>query len=309
VACKQNASLGIIDLNTGVHTFSILGIEEPQAAVYTAPPVSPRPFLFVTDANGLVRIFDPASPSYPTLGSFSYGEDADCDDMHRDESRNLIYVAYGNQAAGIPGSIGVIDPNKGLPVKLADASVQKFDAHPEGFAWTEDAKKQTMWVNMPAHQWPDGELGAVVSINSTVTGGNGALTYYRLPKGYRNPFPMEVIEELNILIIAVRVPPLLMVLDSRQPDKVLGQFATVTTVDDMFYDEDAKRVYLTGADSGLCAHEMVDDKGTKWKLVANITTAPFARTGLLVPEQGRFFVGVPQSPGQVAGAWAFKTRK
>jgi len=264
--------------------------------------------LFVTDANGLVRIFDAGSSTYPQIGSVNFGDDADCDDMHLDPSKNLIYVAFGNPDKGAPGSIGVIDPKPATgPVRLKDLSLP-FDAHPEGFAWTQKAARQTVWVNMPAHKWPDGELGAVLSINSTLTGGNGAVTYHRLPRGYRSPFPIELIEELNILVIAVRTPPNLMILDSRRPDRVIAQFPTVTTVDDMFYDAAAKRVYVTGADSGLCAHEMRDTRGHQWALVANITTAPFARTGLLVEKQNRFYVGVPQSAGQVAGAWSFKTR-
>lgn len=134
----------------------------------------------------------------------------------------------------------------------AEGSQCAVRCSPEGFAWSRfvflyslyllcfvinvftlnrRAARQTVWVNMPNHKWPDGELAAVLSINSTLTGlskccvsfcycfvwfstknetnirkqtgGNGAIVYHRLPKGYRNPFPIEYIEELNILVCSI----------------------------------------------------------------------------------------------------------
>jgi hypothetical protein len=64
--------------------------------------------------------------------------------------------------------------------------------------------------------------------------------------------------------------------------------------DDIFYDAAKKHIYVSCGEGLVNVFQQQQEKGAnQYKAIANISTAPGARTSLLVPELNRLYVAVP----------------
>jgi hypothetical protein len=114
---------------------------------------------------------------------------------------------------------------------------------------------------------------------------------------------MALDEGNHRLFIACRRPAKILILDSLSGVQVYER-ATVGDVDDLFYDAARKRIYVSGGE-GLIDVIYQKNPGF-YEPVANIATAPGARTSLYVPELNRLFVAVPARGKQSAEIRVFE---
>ena len=87
-------------------------------------------------------------------------------------------------------------------------------------------------------------------------------------------------------------------LDSKS-GAVLAKLPTVGDSDDLFYDPELKRLYVSGGEGAIVVYQQNDrDHYIK---IAQIETVKGARTSLFVPELHRLFLAVRQE-GQTPAA-------
>jgi outer membrane protein assembly factor BamB len=117
-------------------------------------------------------------------------------------------------------------------------------------------------------------------------------------------FPMALDEVDHRLFIGCRNPATLLVLDASS-GKQVGSLDIVGDTDDLFYDAELKRIYISG---GAGAVTVVQQKGSDaYSVLATIPTAERARTSLFVPAWKRLFVAAPKHGKEPARLFVYAT--
>ena len=259
VAALGNNTVEIIDLNSGKIARTISGLAEPQGVLYEPE----RKRLWIANgSDGKVRIID--ALTFQPLKSIELGDDAD--NIRRDPITRRIFVGYGN------GGIAVFDPDGN---KVGDIRV---DAHPESFQLEKSGPR--MFVNLPRSQ----KVAVIDRLKSAV------MTSWPTDDAQSN-FPMALDEADGRLFIVCRKPAVLLVLDTRS-GAVVEKLPTVGDSDDVFYDQQRKRIYVSGGEGAIAVYQQ---KGAnQYNEIARLEAVTGARTSLFVPQLGRLFLAVRQ---------------
>jgi DNA-binding beta-propeller fold protein YncE len=227
--------------------------------------------------DGKVRVY---SPELKLLGSIDNLEDAD--NVRLDPQGNIAYVGYGD------GAIAVIDPQQ--LTKIGDI---RLESHPEAFQVESNGKR--ILVNVPAARQVaviDSEKRAVVA---------------RWPiRDAEANFPMALDAANHRLFIACRKPGKVIVLDT-ETGRTMGSLDCCGDSDDLFYDREMKRLYVTGGEG--CITVIDEPAANQFRSLQNIRTPAGARTSLHVPELGLLFVAVPHRGAQRAAIQVYQPAK
>jgi DNA-binding beta-propeller fold protein YncE len=193
----------------------------------------------------------------------------DPDNLRFDPAGDRVYVGHGS---GKTGAIGVIDP-----VKPSLVQNIPLDGHPESFQL--ESRGPRIFVNVPSARH--------VAVIDRVKG--KVVATWRVDG--RDNFPMALDEEHRRLFIACRTPAKVLVFDTTS-GKTVASFATVGDADDLFYDAEARRIYVIGGGgSVMIVHQ---DDPDRYSPRASAATAPGARTGLFVPAHHALYVAAPR---------------
>lgn len=270
VAELGNNTLGVIDLAAGKVTQTVAGFREPQGVAYE--PTSDT--VYVANAgDGSVRVL--RGTDLAPLAGIDLGDDAD--NIRIDARRRRVLVGYGN------GAVAVIDPTR-----RAKVSEFPLNGHPESFQIDEAGNR--VFVNVPRR-------GEIVTIDLR----NGAMS--SLPTGgMRSNFPMTIDPDAHRVLTVFRNPPLLMALASTD-GKVAARLETCGDADDIFVDRKRHRIYIT---CGAGAIDVIEPQGNGYRRVAQLPTAPSARTALFVPELDRLYVAAANTGSSPAAIWVFR---
>jgi len=273
VAALGNNTVEVVDLKKGQRVQSLAGFKEPQGIAYLPDT---NMVAVANGGDGVVTLLDGAS--LRPVKTIAFGEDAD--NLRYDATRKRLYVGYGN------GALGAYDTAKGA--RLADVAL---DAHPESFQL--DSATGRIFVNVASLQ-----KIAVVDANRNVVAAT-----WPVSAGAAN-FPMALDASHHRLFVLTRKPPHLVVFDA-----VIGkEVATLHAdgdADDLFYDAARQRLYgCFGAGSVIVYAQSDPDHYSE---LANVPTAPGARTGLFCPELRRLFVAVPHRANPTAEIRVFDT--
>ena len=101
---------------------------------------------------------------------------------------------------------------------------------------------------------------------------------------------MALDEQGHRLFVGTRSPPELLVYDT-ESGNVTARLAIAKDTDDLFFDREHARVYVVCGDGKVNVFRR--EAPDRYAMVETIETAPRARTGLLVPEEGRLYVAAP----------------
>lgn len=265
VAALGNHTVEVIDIPQGKRMYTIRGLQEPQGVLYL---IDGNRLYVANRADGTLRIFD--AETQEAIQTIKLGDDAD--NIRFDNTKQQLYVGYGN------GALAILDTEG---TKLADI---RFDAHPESFQLEKNGSR--VFVNLP-----EARRIAVVDrgTRSVIAhwGTDGALANY----------PMALDEEHQRLFVVCRMPARLLVLDTRD-GKILQKLPVVGDSDDVFYDQSLQRIYAIGGEGRISVYQQ--DDPDHYRLIADIATAKGARTGIFYPEHKKFFVAVPRQGSQPA---------
>ena len=270
VSALGNNTVEVIDTKAGKRVKTIGGLQEPQGVLYV--PAVDR--LYVANSkDGSVRIFD--GSSYAPLKAIDYGDDAD--NLRYDSDRKRIYVGYGG------GALAEIDEegNKGGEIKL--------DAHPESFQLEKGSPR--IYVNLPKSR----KVAVVDREKRTI------IATWPLGMTLAN-YPMALDEADHRLFVITRCPARLLVFDTNT-GKTVQRLPAVGDCDDVYYDQNRKRIYAIGGEGAISVFDQQDPD--HYKESARITTVKGTRTGFFSPELDRLFLAVRRQGTQAAAIRVF----
>jgi DNA-binding beta-propeller fold protein YncE len=274
VAALASNAVEVVDTAAGKRVHRITGLSHPQGVLYVAE----LDRLFVANGgDGTVRIFD--GTSYAPLATIDFHDDPD--NLRYDAAAKRVYVGYGE------GAIGAVD----AALQKRASGDFKLAAHPESFQL--ESRGSRIFVNVASRQQV-----AVVDRKSAAT------TTWAIPDAAAN-FPMALDEEHGRLFVATRKPPRLFVLDTKT-GAVVAKLPAAGDADDLFYDTQRRRAYLSGGEGFLSVYEQSD--ADHYTVAAKMPSAEGARTATFDAAASRLYLAVPARPSRGAALWVYEPR-
>lgn len=272
VAALANNSLEVVDLKQCKRVLSVTDPKGPQDVMIL--PES-REVVVTSGADGVLRIYDDKLHLVRFLGRLK-----NADNVRYDSASGRIFLGYGK-------ALAVIDPK--IPSKIAEVPL---GGHPESFEVEKDGKN--IFVNVP-------EAREVVVINKDTL---QIAAHWQLLEAREN-FPMALDETNHRLFVGCRSRAKVLVYDTKSGSYV-GKVDCVSDADDLHYDAEHKRVYVTGGQGYITVIGQVDPY--LYKAEASITTSAGARTSCFDPASGTLYLAVPRHRDQSAAIWVYKAR-
>jgi hypothetical protein len=274
VAALGNNSIEVLDVNAGRHIRSLAGFQEPQGIAVLADA------RIVAAANGQgegVQLLN--ADDFRPRQTVRLGEDSD--NVRYDASARRVYVGFGS------GALAAVNPGDGTVLGQA-----KLSGHPESFQLEKSGPR--IFVNVPTA----GHIAVVDRAAMKV-----AATWPVVAA--KANFPMALDEANHRIFIGCRRPARVLVYDIVTGKEVAG-FEIVGDTDDLFYDAERARLYISGGDGYI---DVVHDQGAnRFARIARIATAAGARTSLFVPERRRLYLAVPHRGSQKAEIRIYEAR-
>ena len=277
-AVYGNDSVEVIDTARGRRAHSIQeGFSKPQMVAYL--PDMNR-IVVSSEGDGSCKILD--ADTYKLIDTVKFSDDAD--QLRYDPSAKRVYVAYGD------GAIGVFDAKTNKKIE-GDFEV---GAHPESFQLEEKGPK--IFVNL-----------ASVSQIAVIDRNTRKIEKWKLQSAGTN-FPMALDEPNRRMFVAARKPARLLVLDMDTGKEIASLPGAIDT-DDMSFDPDRKRIYVTSGEGFIFVYQQIDPD--RYQRIAKIPTAIGARTSAYTGQVGKhnsFYLAVPARANRGAELWVYETR-
>jgi len=271
---EENNKVDVLDTNANKRIHTIDESKAPHAILFRKDLKK----LFVVEGDAsAVKVYD--SDTFKPEGEVKVSVDADS--IAYDPATSYLYVVNGGREAKTPYSlITVIDTKnqkKVRDIKISNNHVEAITLEKSG---------PRMFINITGK----GAVG-VMDRNKSVLSAT-----WPLPAGDKANVAMAFDEPNHRLFIVSRDPGKLIVMNSDN-GKVIAELPAVAMVDDAVFDAQHKRLYLAG-DQALDVFQQKD--ADHYELLAKIPTAFRAKTGVLVPEWNRYYLGVPHHAGKDA---------
>jgi len=276
-AVYGNDSVEVLDTARGRLERSLKeGFIKPQMVAFL--PALNR-IVVSSEGDGSCKILD--SKTYQVVDTVKFSDDAD--QLRYDPVAKRVYVGYGE------GAIGVFDATTNK--KIEDFEV---GAHPESFQLEEKGPK--IFVNL-----------ASISQIAVIDRNTRKIEKWKLQSAGTN-FPMALDEPHRRLFVAARKPARLLVLDMDTGKEVASLPGAIDT-DDMSFDPDRKRIYVTSGEGFIFVYQQIDPD--RYQRIAKIPTAIGARTSAYTGQVGKhnsFYLAVPARADRGAELWVYETR-
>jgi DNA-binding beta-propeller fold protein YncE len=248
-------------------------LQQPQGVLYV--PAADRLYV-ANDKDGTVRILD--GTSFKPLKTLEYGDDAD--NLRYDSAKQHVYVGFGD------GGLGEFDTDG---QKISET---KLDAHPESFQL--EKNRPRIYVNLPK------------SFKIVVVDRDKHTVQSTWPTGGPQAnYPMALDEADHRLFVVTRFPARLLVFNT-ETGKVIHSLPAVGDCDDVFYDQERKRIYASGGEGAISVFGQ--QTADEYKELARIPTVKGARTTFFSPELGRLYLAVRRQGSQPASIQVFEPR-
>jgi hypothetical protein len=281
VAGLENGSLEVVDLQAGKWLKSISGFKKTQGVAY----VSSLNKVFVASGDdGMLRVFRGDTLELLDAITLDLGPNR----VVYDSRTKVLYIGYGGKDAGKDyGEVGIIDAR--TDKHIGDI---KVEAHPAELLLDKSGK--TLFVSVPPSkvQVVDTKKREVVSTWSVSSqrDGDGAFD-----------------EHNRRLIIATRVPPQMIAMDSRTGREV-ATLPTVEGMDGVYFDAAHKRVYVSGGRDYDVGYVFVYQQkdADHYDIIAKIPTKSGAGTSFWSPEMNRYYVAAPAHDNEQAAILVFE---
>lgn len=276
-AVYGNDSVEVLDTARGTRDKSIHeGFIKPQMVAYL--PNMNR-IVVSSEGDGSCKILD--ASTYKPIDTVKFSDDAD--QLRYDPVAKRVYVGYGE------GAIGVFDATTNK--KIEDFAV---GVHPESFQLEEKGPK--IFVNL-----------ASISQIAVIDRNTRKIEKWKLQSAGTN-FPMALDEAHRRLFVAARKPARLLVLDMDTGKEIASLPGAIDT-DDMSFDQDRKRIYVTSGEGFIFVYQQIDPD--RYVRIAKIPTTIGARTSVYTGQVGKhnsFYLAVPARADRGAELWVYETR-
>jgi hypothetical protein len=213
----------VIDTAAGKLLPHVTGMEEPQGTAFL--PDS-KTLAVASGGDGKCRFYDQSLKLIATVNDLD-----DADNARYDATARRVYVGYGK------GALGVIESNK------LSASI-KLDGHPESFQLESSGPR--IFVNVPSAK----HIAVIDREKRKV------ITRWPIKDAEVN-FPMALDEVNKRVLVVCRKPAKLLAIDT-DSGKVVASEGTCGDADDVWLDEKANRVYVSGGEGFVSVHARKD---------------------------------------------------
>jgi hypothetical protein len=204
---------------------------------------------------------------------------ADADSMSFDGSASILYVVNGGKDIGEKFSrVSVVDVKAGKD--LADIKID--GERLEAMALEKSGSR--LFVNVTA-------LNKVAVIDRE---SRKVVAMWDI-SGAQENVSIGLDEADHRLFVATRKPGMLVILNTDN-GKPVAAMPAAGGVDDLSYDAQRKRIYMSGGEGFLNVYQQKD--ANTYQAIAKIPTGPGARTSKFVPEQNRLYVAIPAVEGE-----------
>jgi DNA-binding beta-propeller fold protein YncE len=282
VASEEEPALEVFDLQTNKHMSTLTDFKETHNVL---PLPELKEILVVDGGASEIKILD--YNSLKLTGQIPLTIDAD--PIAYDPKTKLLYVVNGGRAAHTPYClVSVVDTSKGK--KLADI---KLDT-PRLESMALETSGPRLFVNMTSAN----EIGVVDREKRAV------IQKWPITAAKEN-VPMQYDEAAHRLFVVTRKPSKLVVINT-DTGKEVTNLPIADYVDDLAYDAAHHRLYAPGGGGEGAVSVIQQRDADNYEVTANIPTKPGAKTGKLVPELNRFYVGVPTKDKQEAQILVFE---
>ncbi|MCU1297944.1 MAG: Pyrrolo-quinoline quinone beta-propeller repeat-containing protein [Acidobacteriaceae bacterium] len=271
LTAPQHHTIEVFDLKAGKWMRSVTGLGKPAGIVYVAQT---NQVLFSDGEPGSCKILD--GSTYQIVRTVKHA--ADADSVSFDDSASILYVVNGGKDIGEKFSrVSAID------VKAArDLADIRIDGERlEAMAMEKSGSR--LFVNVTALNKVD-----VIDRES-----RKVVAAWDVSDAQEN-VSIALDEADHRLFVATRKPGMLVVLDT-QSGKPVAHVPAVEGVDDLSYDAQHKRIYMSGGEGFLNVYQQED--ANTYQAIAKIPTGSGARTSKFVPEQNRLYVAIPAVKG------------
>jgi DNA-binding beta-propeller fold protein YncE len=278
LTAEKNAAVEVFDLQTNKLIHTLTDIDEPHSMIYRADLRR----LFVIDGGAAeVKIYQ--GDTYKRLGAIKLEDDADS--MAYDPATKYLYVVNGGRGAKMAYClISIIDTT--TDKKLGDIKIDSDSV--EALALEKSGPR--IFVNITGKD----AVGVVDRKKRTVIA--------TWPIGQNVAMAFD--EAAHRLFISTSNPEKLIVLNS-DSGAIVASLPCGHMVDDMAYDANTKRIYLTGSDFIDVFHQKDPDH---YELVGQVPSSFRAKTAILVPQLKRYYLAVPRHEDKSAEVRIFEVQ-
>ncbi len=269
LAAEEHKSVEVFDLQTGKHLRSISGFDTPHSILY----VPEKNTLLVTDSGpedlkeGYIRVV--SGDSYKITDSIKVLAAADSSGY--DPDTHLMYADTGGSEAKMDYTvISVIDSINAKVVKeikVDSGRVEAINFEHQG---------SRMFANLRTKS----QVGVFDKKDYKL------LTTWDIT-GAKDNVPMALDEADHRLFLVCREPGTLVVFDT-ESGKQVASLPAVGRADDMAYEPNSKRIFVSGGDGFIGVYAQKDPD--HYEQVAKVPSGPKAKISIYVPDLKRLYV-------------------
>lgn len=271
---EENSKVLVFDLKTNKLIHTIDGLKAPHSMLYRADLKK----LFVVDGDlGELKIYD--SATYKPVGTVKLREGADSSSY--DPSTHYLYIAEVGKDAHLPDSyIAIVDTNEAKQV--AEIKINSDDVE----AMAIEKSGPRIFIDIRGKNEVQ-----VYDRNS-----HHLLATWSTADEAKKPTTIALDEPDHRLFVGTRDPGKILVMDS-ETGKIITTTPGPAMADDMVYEPDQKRIYISGSQS----IDVIEQKDADhYEQIGHVPTAFRAKTAILVPQLKRYYLAVPHHEKQTA---------
>lgn len=269
LAAEDHGTLEVFDLKTSNHLRSVGGFGNPHSILVRRGV----PTVFITDSTKFGPTIRNAD-TYTKIKSVPLTPGSDT--AMYDPATNILYVVTGGKDVDMKtANLEAVDPDTG--VKLS--SVTFADNHVEAMDFVDSDPR--IFINLTQTNKLD-----VVDRHSMKI-----VASWAVPPAQQNAM-VAFDPAQHRLYVVCRSPGMVVVMNS-DTGAVIDTQAAPLRADQVQYNHATHRLYVPGGEGYMGIYDTSDPDHLK--LVEKVTTAPGAKTGILLPAQHRLFLAV--SPG------------
>ena len=270
LAAEDHGTLEVFDLKTSNHLRTVSGFGNPHS-ILVRKGVST---VFITDSEKLnATIRDASTYAKKQTVNLTPGSDT----SKYDAATNVLYVVTGGKDVDMKtANLEAINPDTGAKL----GSITFPDNHVEAMAFVESDPR--IFINLTQTN----KLAVVDRKTMKV------ITTWPVPPAQQNAM-VAFDPAQHRLYVVCRSPGMVVVMNS-DTGAVVGTMPAPLRSDEVQYDQAAHRLYVPGGEGYMGIYDTSDPDHLK--LAEKVTTAPGAKTALLIPAMHRLFLAV--SPGE-----------
>jgi len=269
LAAEDHGTVEVFDLNSGKHLQTIEGFETPHSILIRQGAAT----ILVTDSGkGMSKLLD--ASTYEVKGVVTLVPGADS--IGYDSTENVVYIVTGGKDVDMATSeLAAVDPDTGKKKR----AITLQDNHVEAMALEKAGNR--LFVNLT-------QTNKLAVIDRSAM---KIIALWPVPPAEQNAM-VAIDEAHHRLLVGCRKPGTVVVMNS-DTGAVTNSVPSPLRSDQILFDQAANRLYSPGGEGNIGVYDTSDPDHLK--TIANVPSAPGAKTGILVPERKELILAV--SPG------------